>query len=254
MKTRTASDSLPLVHQFFRQFFYWFKNEEEKRELRMKPFKRIEIISVGNIGLLFFGVFFMFYYTAQQAFEDPDKMDLIFDDPTPTLILQKFSNPLIDIFFSYYYVIGMLSLLFAMILAFFGEEKGMWKYGLAFLLCWTMQYTIQSWVLNIAVPIRAGNVLEQAPTKWISDYQQVRTIRADVWPQSEFLIGVKYGGLPSGHMGAPVMAYITAKRRNICWLEHYAILNGILIPICVIYLGEHYIIDLLASIVMYVIV
>ncbi|MFX1512132.1 MAG: phosphatase PAP2 family protein [Promethearchaeota archaeon] len=250
----TQSNSLPLVHQFFRHIFYWLKNEDEKHELRINPHKKIEIISFGNLTLLAFGIFFMFYYTGQQYVEDPSQMDLIFDDPSPTIFLQKLGNPLFDIFFSYYYVFGMLSLLFAMILVFFGEEKGMWKYGLAFLLCWTMQYAIQSWVLNIAVPIRVENVIDQAPHKWINDYKQVKTIRADVWPHSEFLIGVKYGGLPSGHMGAPVMAYITSKRRNIRWLERYAIINGILIPICVIYLGEHYIIDLIASIVMYVIV
>lgn len=256
-----SRNTLSFVQKFLREFLYCFKNDQERHELRMDSQKKIQVLSYGNLAMVIFFVFFLLFYTTRQVFEDPNTLPLKFDDPWPTLFLQGFGELpvigyLLDVFFSYYYVIGMLSLLIATVFTYFGEETGMWKYGLAFMVCWLMQYAFQTWIA-FAVPIRVEGLPMsgeswEIPLQWIDDYADVRKIRATLWPASESLIGVKYGGMPSGHMGAPVMAYITAKRRNLRWLERYSIANGILIPITVIYLGEHYIIDLILSIPLYV--
>jgi len=79
----------------------------------------------------------------------------------------------------------------------------------------------------------------------------IRPIRKEIWPWSEKLIGIKYGGIPSGHFGYSIFGVILTRKINYRRMYTFYVLNTLIFPPIVLYLGEHYIVDLVVSLILF---
>ena len=216
-----------------------FKPPKERREALRNREMSIELISAGNLAvlLLIFGWAGLYFSYQYNFVETPRYYTGPLFAIGPTLFLQQFRFDALDFFCTYFYVygLGLLYLFFWGVS--FASEKTMWKLALCFLACWIMQGTLQL-ALGAASPIRIpGN--------------GAHFIRYEVFPMSEAMIGIKYGAIPSGHIGAPIILYLTGKVKNIKWIQWLAIVYFALFWFIVLYLGEHFVFDGLVSMVLY---
>jgi hypothetical protein len=227
----------------FSRAFTWvwlfFKPKQERKEAMSRSDISIQLITLRNVTVL--SLIFLWtalYFSYQFNFEEtPHYYYGPLFTVAPNLLLQQFRFAALDYFCSYFYVYGMALLyLFFWGIA-FASERTMWKLALGFLACWIAQGTLQL-TLGAASPVRMpGNGVD--------------FIRYEVFPLSENMIGIKFGAIPSGHIGAPVILFLTGWLRKIKWAQWMALGFFIAFWFTVIYLGEHYIIDGIASLIIY---
>ncbi|RZN47119.1 hypothetical protein EF808_04785 [archaeon] len=200
----------------------------------------VEFVSYKNnkIYLAIVSAFLVGYQSLQFFLEHPDWY--VTFDPGLTIWLQEtFSFPLLDYALSYYYPIGFIACLVLLNYLMVKEGSQGWKWGYAVLCCWVAHL-----VIEMAYPVAP-------PLRWDSG---ARPIRLDVFPLSDMLVSVKYGGLPSGHFGYVFIGYLIARYKHIrTGLSSYnkyklfLLANLIITTFTVLYLGEHTWEDLAAS-------
>jgi len=221
------------------RIWLFFKPKREADEALKKKELSLELITLRNaavMGLIFAWAGFYFLY--QYNFTETPRY---YGGPlftiAPNLFLQQFRFGALDVFCSYFYVYGMALLYMFFWGMAFASERKMWKLALGFLACWIAQGTLQL-AIGAASPIRIpGNGVD--------------FIRYEVFPLSENMMGIKYGAVPSGHIGAPIILFLAGRLRNIKWAQWLAVCFFLLFGFTVLYLGEHYIIDGVASAIIY---
>ncbi|MEA1993785.1 MAG: phosphatase PAP2 family protein [Euryarchaeota archaeon] len=75
-------------------------------------------------------------------------------------------------------------------------------------------------------------------------------IRVLVFPTSETLISIKYSAFPSGHIIKSALAYLICRRENFFKMSYIYAANTILVSLVVLYLGEHYAVDVVGGILL----
>jgi len=223
----------------FARIWLSFKPGRERLEALRRKELSIDLITWRNAAVMclvfmWAGFYFLFQYNFTET---PRYYGGVLFSVAPNLFLQQFRFGALDVFCSYFYVYGMALLyMFFWGMAFASEDR-MWKLALGFLFCWMAQGTLQV-LIAAASPVRIpGNGVD--------------FIRYEVFPLSDAMIGIKYGAIPSGHVGAPVILFLAGRLRNIKWAQWLALLFFIAFWFTILYLGEHYIIDGLASLIVY---
>jgi len=180
----------------------------------------------------------LYYFTFQfHTSQNPNYPDGFLFSTEPNLWLQEHRHIVLDYFLSYSWVILFVSVVAVYLLAALASGREFYRFGLAFFIAWIIQYTLQLTV-NMASPMRdPGSELE--------------FIRHEVFPFSENFVGIKYGAFPSGHAGVTFLLCLLGRERRLSWVAKFASSSLVLLIISVLYLGEHYLIDVVASLVMY---
>lgn len=209
-----------------------------------------------NIFLLILMFVMLIFWWSANKWQTPDRVRrrAIFFSPQPTQFLQKRlrSNPIITKILDFvtiqvwFWVFGVSIVIEWYICALQGKDA--WRFGCAVLLAWGTSMTIQ-FLFPVIVPIRWD--------KFGRDLQVV-PIRLLKFPQSDNVNGLLYNGLPSNHLGMMLAGAILSlfSVLKYPWWGWYGILFfflGIAAFFCfsVIYLGEHYFQDLIASFLVY---
>ena len=124
-----------------------------------------------------------------------------------------------------------------------------WRYGIPVILSWGTSMTIQ-FLYPVIVPIRWSDFDRKLP---------VVPIRLEQFKQSDVTNGLLYNGLPSNHLGMMLAGVILSlfisesdPWHGWIWIMLFFLVLALFFCVSVIYLGEHYIWDLFASIVVYV--
>ncbi|MHC1604740.1 MAG: phosphatase PAP2 family protein [Candidatus Methanofastidiosia archaeon] len=197
---------------------------------------------MNRVYIIIVAIFLMFYQSIQFYITPPGWY--VTFSPDITIWLQKtLSHPQLDYIISYYYPIGFISCLILLNYLVIKEGKNGWKWGAAILACWSAHLIIEM-VYPVAPPLR-----------WASG---ARPIRLEVFPLSDILVGVKYGGMPSGHFGYVLLGLLIARHKfNFTKDTMYKktmiflLVNLLLTVFTVLYLGEHTWEDLAGSFVIF---
>ncbi len=124
-----------------------------------------------------------------------------------------------------------------------------WRYGLPVILSWGTSMTIQ-FLYPVIVPNRWDVFGRELP---------VKALRLEQFKKSDTVNGLLYNGLPSNHLGmmlAGAVLCLFIGQTSSWWVWTLGIifflLLGAFFSFSVIYLGEHYIWDLISSAVVYI--
>lgn len=197
----------------------------------------------NNVYFALFGACFLIFYQSAQLFiEHPT--DYVTFSPQLTIWIQEaLSFEALDYALSYYYPAGFILCLILLCYLMIREGKEGWKWGAALMCCW-----IAHFILEMVYPVAP-------PLRWASG---ARAIRLDVFPLSDMLVSVKYGGLPSGHFGYTLLGFLIARFKFKTTGEglysksaKFLLANLVLITFTVLYLGEHTWEDLAASLLVF---
>ena len=209
--------------------------------LTCKEFKK----ELKNVALLLLGIAYVVFYQTRQFSENLREIaaDSIIFSPSVTetlqvYVLNHFPNTfwIFDWIVSLLYVFAFTFVLVSLILTVITTGREAWRYGLALLACSLVQLSLQV-LFPVLVPIRSN--------------KDIRPIRKEIWPWSEKLIGVKYGGIPSGHFGYSIFGVLLTRRLHYRMMNAFYVFNTLIFPPIVLYLGEHYIIDLVVSLILF---
>lgn len=180
----------------------------------------------------------IYYFTLQfHTAQEPRYGDGWLFTVEPSIWLQEYRHVALDYFLSYSWVIIFITVGSLYYLVAITSERDFWRYGLAFWATWLTQYTLQMFV-NLASPIRDSST-------------GLVFIREEVFPWSENLVGMKYGAFPSGHIGVTLLVFMIARDRGAPWIQKAALGCLAIMFWAILYLGEHYLIDALASAILY---
>jgi hypothetical protein len=199
----------------------------------------LEILTQRNLIVLgILALWGIYYFTLQfHTPQEPYYGDGWFFSTQPNSFLQDHRHVALDYFLSYSWVIIFISVGSLYYLVALSSEREFWRYGLAFWATWLTQYTLQMFV-NLASPIRNSET-------------GLVFIREEVFPWSENLVGMKYGAFPSGHIGVTLLVFMIARDRGAPWIQKAAIGCLIIMFWAILYLGEHYLVDAVASAILY---
>ncbi len=193
----------------------------------------------------------VFWY-GNRFLPKPPKEKIILLDPTPTRILQDlFSHPLLDYLASYIWAFGYVIVITTVIISVSARGQNAWRIGVPIALAWAINLTIQV-LFPVIVPIRMEAYgLDPG----------IRNIPKETLHWTDNINGMLWAGLPSAHIGVASAAFL------VCYfgyketkLENKApYLMGMLVAtffilafsFSVIYLGEHYIEDIIASLILW---
>ncbi len=198
-----------------------------------------------NVLLLIFGIIYVAFYQTRQLSENRREIasDAITFSASVTetlqvFVLNHFPNTfwIFDWIVSLLYVFAFTFVLVTLVLTIITTGREAWRYGIALLACSFLQISLQ-----VLVPVLV-------PIRWNID---IRPIRKEIWPWSEKLIGIKFGGIPSGHFGYSIFGVLLAKQIKYRRMFVFYLINSLLFPPIVLYLGEHYVVDLVASLILF---
>lgn len=148
------------------------------------------------------------------------------------------TNGIFAVFASmYYFFIFATNLALVIISAYFAPYYGKhktspWLYIVGIYLVWFVDMIFYV-IYPVAPPIRYNS--------------GVVRIRQNYMPWSDTLIGMKYNAFPSGHIMYLTCGLYIGMREKIKKLELWYLINLILTSFVVLYLGEHYIHDLVSG-------
>ena len=185
----------------------------------------------------------------------PPRDRIILLDPTPTRILQNiFSHPLLDYLTSYIWAFGYAIVITTLVVTVVARGRHAWRIGIPVALAWAINLAIQL-MFPVIVPIRMEAYgLDPG----------IRNIPKETLRWTDNINGMLWAGLPSAHIGvacaAFISSYVGSKETDLENKTPYFI--GMIVAIffilafsfSVIYLGEHYIEDILASLILWPIV
>ena len=198
-----------------------------------------------NVALLLLGIaIFMFYQTRQfseNLIEIASDSIIFSSSVTETLqvyVLTHFPNTfwIVDWVVSLLYIFAFAFVLASLLLTMITTGREAWRYGIVWLVCSLAQFSLQA-LFPVLVPIRSS--------------KDIRPIRKEIWPWSEKFIGIKYGGIPSAHFGYSIFGILLTRRINYRRMNIIYVLNTLIFPPIVLYLGEHYIVDLVVSLILF---
>jgi len=180
----------------------------------------------------------IYYFTLQfHTAQEPYYGDGWLFSVEPSIWLQDYRHVALDYFLSYSWVVIFISVGSLYYLVAITSGREFWRYGLAFWATWLTQYTLQMFV-NLASPMR-------------DDSTGLVFIREEVFPWSENLVGMKYGAFPSGHIGVTLLVFMIARDRGAPWIQKVALGCLAIMFWAILYLGEHYLVDAIASAILY---
>ncbi|MFX0210613.1 MAG: phosphatase PAP2 family protein [Candidatus Hodarchaeota archaeon] len=198
-----------------------------------------------NVALFLLGIVIAVFHQTRQfsenLFEIAENSIIFSSAVTETLqvyVITHFPNTfwIFDWVVSLLYIFGFLFVMVFLILTMITTGREAWRYGLALLACWIVQISLQI-LFPVLVPIRVN--------------KNIRPIRKEIWPWSEKMMGLKYGGIPSGHFGYPIFGVLMTRQIQYRKMNAIYVFYTLIIPLIVIYLGEHYIVDLVASLILF---
>ena len=212
-----------------------------------------------NVFLLFLTIGMLIFWWSAHWWQTPERVRkrAIFFSPKPTQYLQRVLRKNPDSLFTrvldfttiqiWLWVFTITVIIQVYICGLQGDQA--WRYGLPVILSWGTSMTIQ-----FIYPVIVPNRWDQFPPRELP----VKALRLEQFKQSDSVNGLLYNGLPSNHLGmmlagAILSYYISLSSSWWVWqaLVVFFILLALFFSFSVIYLGEHYIWDLLASIVVY---
>ena len=197
----------------------------------------------ANRIYLFFVIGFLTFYQSLQFILDHPSWYITFSPDLTIWLQEHLSTPALDMLLSIYYPVGFMACLVLLNYLMVKQGKQGWKWGIAIAACWIAHFGLEM-VFPVAPPLR-----------WESG---ARAIRLETLPITDILVGVKYGGLPSGHFGYVLLGFLIArfnfiKTRSGTYNKYmwFLLINLVVTTFTVLYLGEHTVEDLFASIVVF---
>jgi len=219
--------------------FWWLLHSESRRKSRGKPPWTIKLMTRRNLVvwliLLCWGIYYVTFqfHSYQVAYEGKGPLFTT----APNIWLQDHRHIVLDYFLTFSWVgifITVGSLYFFLAVT---TQRDFWRYGLTFWATWITQYTLQR-IVNLASPMR------------VEDTELV-FIRNEVFPWSENIVGLKNGAFPSGHIGVTLLVFLIARDLNVKWVQKVSLVCLVIMFWAILYLGEHYVIDAVASAILY---
>ncbi|MFX1546885.1 MAG: phosphatase PAP2 family protein, partial [Promethearchaeota archaeon] len=210
-----------------------------------------------NVFLLLLMIAMLIFWLSANKWQTPDRVRkrAIFMNPKPTQFLQKHlrSNELIAKILDFvtiqvwFWVFAITVVIEVFICGLQGENA--WRYGIMTLTAWGTSMSIQ-FIFPVVVPIRWNEFNRELP---------VIPIRLLKFKQSDNVNGLLYNGLPSNHFGMMLAGGLLCLFFSFDnpwggWYLGIFFFLTLAVFFCfsVIYLGEHYIWDLVASIFVYI--
>ena len=226
------------VDRCLSQFWWGFQNPNARKERGEAPWT-LKIMTRRNLVvwalLMAFG---LYYFTFQfHSNQEPYYGEGPLFTILPTVWLQTYRHAILDNFLAYSWVVVFITVGSFYYLLAITSERNFWRYGIAFWCTWITQYTLQL-IVNLASPMRNP------------DHDLV-FIRGEVFPWSENIVGLKYGAFPSGHIGVTLLVFMIARDRGATWVQKMALACLGIMFWAILYLGEHYLIDAIASAILY---
>ena len=210
-----------------------------------------------NLFLLFFMFGMLVFWWSAHLWQTPERVRsrAKFFSPKPTQILQKYFRQnetvrkILDFITPQVWLWGFTLSIFIEFHLCALQAGEAWRFGIATLLAWGTSMTIQ-FVYPVIVPIRWNEFSRELP---------VVPIRLNNFKQSDNVNGLLYNGLPSNHLGMMLVGVILslASYMNNPWdgfiiLFIFFIIISLFFCFSVIYLGEHYLLDLIASLFVFI--
>jgi len=216
-----------------------------------------------NVFLLTLMFVMLIFWWSANKWQTPDRVRrrAIFFSPKPTQILQKHlreNHPTLERYLDFVtiqvwlWVFAITVVIEVYICGLQGDDA--WRYGVAVLSSWATSMAIQ-FIFPVIVPNRWDKFERELP---------VIPIRLIKFPQSDNVNGLLYNGLPSNHFGmmlaGAMLCLFFSFNDQFYGPGFWGWYVGILLFLAlaaffcfsVIYLGEHYLIDLVASVVVYI--
>ena len=210
-----------------------------------------------NVFLLLLTIGMLLFWWSAHWWQTPERVKrrAIFFSPKATVLLQSFRSddgPLtraVDFVTQqvWLWVFTITVILEVYMCGLQGDQA--WRYGIPVILSWGTSMTIQ-FLYPVIVPIRWSDFDRKLP---------VVPIRLEQFKQSDVTNGLLYNGLPSNHLGMMLAGVILSlfisesdPWHGWIWIMLFFLVLALFFCVSVIYLGEHYIWDLFASIVVYV--
>ncbi|MHA1973330.1 MAG: phosphatase PAP2 family protein [Candidatus Hodarchaeales archaeon] len=206
-----------------------------------------------NVFLLLLMFVMLIFWFSANKWQTPERVRrrAIFFSPRATQILQgKFRNKYLDFLtqqvWFWAFIVSVVIEVFICGL----QGKDAWRYGILVIPAWATSMAIQ-FIFPVIVPIRWDKFGRELP---------VVPIRLQQFKQSDNVNGLLYNGLPSNHLGmmlaGVLLALFMAPHDSLGpepWyiLALFFLLLAVFFCFAVIYLGEHYIQDLIASVLVY---
>lgn len=210
-----------------------------------------------NVFLLVLMIGMLIFWWSAHFWQTPERVRLRarFFSPKPTQILQKYcrsndtGRKILDFITPQVWLWGFILSIFIEFHICALQAGEAWRYGVATLLSWGTSMTIQ-FMFPVIVPIRWDQFDKELP---------VIAIRLGNFKQSDHVNGLLYNGLPSNHLGMMLVGVILSLvsfSRNpwpgYLFLLVFFIGIALFFSFSVIYLGEHYVQDLIASIFVFI--
>ncbi|MHA2364541.1 MAG: phosphatase PAP2 family protein [Candidatus Hodarchaeales archaeon] len=204
-----------------------------------------------NLVALFAMILMLIGWYSARLWQTPEFVEkrIRFFSPRVTQILQeKFRSKPLDWFTTqiWFWVFGTSIFIQWFICMYQGPEA--WRYGFPIVTTVISSMTIQL-LYPVVVPIRYGDFGREIP---------VQLIRFETFESSDIVNGLLYNGLPSNHLGMVITGlWLTIKVNSIDPWSGYIVLFVFFVLLAisfifsVLYLGEHYWQDLLASCIVY---
>lgn len=222
--------------------FWQFAENETSYLLRILKDK-------GNFLFLGFSfVFIAVYKFAEFTGEREEEMAPNIMSPDLTVWLQQTlgTRGWIAEFLSYYYVYWQLTTIVCVYFTVYYSARGKkgrpaWLYAFAVLTCLFINYPIIWLFFPVAPPVRF-------PALGIET--EAVSVRDHYLPWSEELISANYSALPSGHMIIIFSGYFVAREEAFEDAKWFFLIGSLIMTLTVVYLGDHYLIDVIGSFVL----
>ncbi|MFX0115927.1 MAG: phosphatase PAP2 family protein [Candidatus Hodarchaeota archaeon] len=225
------------------------------RDWQQKAMVRVELEKMylkqflsnkGNLAVFFFGAFIPLFYLAWRPAELEKEMIPYTYSPMLTQELQNLLGieTITAWAFSWIYMsFHIMSIGLLYFIAYFAERENegyrarpAWVYGLP-MICF-QQLDILIWLVWPVAP----------PIRWIPEGSGVAAIRTHWLPWSDDVITYYYSALPSGHGSVTIAGFLAAHYSGQKKFRAFFFIEWFLVTFTIVYLGEHYWLDPVASI------
>ncbi|MFW9916997.1 MAG: phosphatase PAP2 family protein [Candidatus Thorarchaeota archaeon] len=223
----------------------WNQRVKERIVLEKVCLKRF-LSNKANLAIFFFGAFIPVFYLAWRPAELEKKMIPYTYSPALTQWLQDLLgvDTIVAWAFSWVYMsFHIMSIGLLYFVAYFAERgnegsraRPAWVYGLP-MICF-QQLDMLIWLIWPVAP----------PIRWIPEGSGVVAIRTRWLPWSDDLITYYYSALPSGHASVTIAGFLAAHYSGQKKFRAFFFVEWFLVTFTILYLGEHYWLDPVASI------
>ncbi|MFW9928325.1 MAG: phosphatase PAP2 family protein, partial [Candidatus Thorarchaeota archaeon] len=215
--------------------------------------KMIETVTdPTNLIVIIYMLIVTVFWLSARALQKPEviKQRAVFLSPNHTIWLQnKFRSKYMDIFTSYIWFLVFIFAIFSLYFFCLFQGKNMWKIGFPAVLALNSALFVQL-IYPVVVPVRYPD--------FNKELEGFEIIRLNLSKSSDTFNGFLYNGFPSNHLGLVITAIW------LCWVSNSLdpwigweviiivfIIVAIIFSFSVLYLGEHYLYDLLGACLIY---